>query len=350
MKKLSNIMAMILVIVMLLSAITSCNVADKPGDKDTTVGTPGKETNASPETTAITIDETVLVDENGVKITALSLDENDPLKMNISIENNSGMDIRVAATRDNIGGLYSYVNDCSVDIWLDDTNNLVSVKNGEKTYNKLIFNVWDEMKKYVMKDGIVADLEMAFRVTDSQEGNMKYWDGENDWQTEQIKVKTSAADKYDYTFDDSGVLLYDENGVKIVYKEIYHDGYPTVLFTVDNSSDMAKKVIVDEFVSEINGCSAAPSLQSYFPFLDAGKKAVGIYRFSGFNRGDTEPDCEIFEYDGNIESINNITTVFEIGDIFQEGTEHYDKSDLITLNFDWQSGKPEVTLVTEDVK
>lgn len=363
MKKLTGIFALTLVICVLLALITSCKVEDRTNDPSDVTGTENASVTESQESgTAetegpvehgITIEETVLVDEKGVKITALSLDPYDPLKINISIENNSGKDLKISTAETEFGGLYNYVNDYSVRAWIDEQKNLISVKNSEKSYNVLNFDIWDEMKKYIMKDGIVADFEMAFRVTDFEGDETEYWDTVDYWQTEQIKIKTSAADTYDYSFDDSGVLLYDDKDIKIVFKEIYDDGFPSVLFTVDNNSDKNIKVIVDDFITDINGCTAAPCLKSFYPWFARGKNSVGVYRFLDFNREPSEQsDYELFKYDRNIESIKSLTTNFLIHDLNVDpgGDYHYGQTGPITLNFDWQDGIPTVTLVTDDAK
>lgn len=390
MKKLTNIFAWTLVICVLLALVTSCKVEDKTSDKATdkpsdTVGTDnafaqgsqesGNSETGTPTKHGITIDETVLVDEKGVKITALSLDPYDPLKINISIENNSGKDLEIAVVapgRNNVwygslyfGGLYSYVNAYSVRSQINGQRDPVIVKDGEKSYNTLDFVVWDEMKKYVMKDGIVADFETAFQITDP--------DPEREYlrtylKTGQIKIKTSAADTYDYSFDDNGILLYDDKDIKLVFKGIYDgNGYPTVLLTVDNNSDKNIEVICDNLITEINGHAAGPwTPQSFYPLFACGKNSVGVYRFVGYSgemeicTHDIRPcphdkadgDIESI-YDGNIESIKKITTGFIICDIDADTNSDdyfYAQTGPITLNIEWQDGKPAVTLVTDDAK
>ena len=63
----------------------------------------------------------------------------------------------------------------------------------------------------------IADITLSFDIfnTDSYKDYLT---------TESVVLKTSVADTYIYSYDDSGEVVYDANGIKIVSKGITTDG------------------------------------------------------------------------------------------------------------------------------
>lgn len=180
-----------------------------------------------------TIEEAVLVDEAGVKITAKSLDTNGLFgpEVKLLIENTSGKNLTVQCRNSSING-YMVDNMMSVD-----------VADGKKANDSLTF-----MSSELELCGIetIADMEFSFYVFDS-----------SDWtdylETDMIQILTSAADSYTYEFDDSGDLVYEGSGVKVVVKGLSEDSIlgPGIVVYLENNSD--QNVTVQTRNVSING-------------------------------------------------------------------------------------------------
>lgn len=187
-----------------------------------------------PEKQEVVINETVLLDDSGVKITAKSLD-NDAfmgVAVKLLIENNSGKDLTFQCRNSSVNG------------YMVGTTMSADVANGKKANDKLTF-----MQSALEACGIetIADMEFSFHIftTDG-------WDTYLD--TPQISIKTSAADTYEYTFDDSGNLAYEGNGIRIIIKGLSKDGSifgPSIIVYIENNSD--KNITVQTRNVSVNG-------------------------------------------------------------------------------------------------
>jgi len=168
----------------------------------------------------ITIEETVLVDESGVKVTAksLSVDEIFGPSVKLLIENNSGKDLTFQC------------RDASVNGYMIGTMMSVDVVNGKKANDNLTF-----MSSDLESCGVetIADIEFSLHIFTSDS-----WDDFID--TPQIQLRTSAFDSYEYVFDNIGDLAYNENGVEIVVKGISVEDSifgPGIIVYIANSSE-----------------------------------------------------------------------------------------------------------------
>lgn len=187
-----------------------------------------------PVETEVTINETVLVDESGVKITAKSLeiDEIFGPEIKLLIENNSGKDLTFQCRNASVNG------------YMMETMMSVDVVNGKKANDSLTF-----LESDFEACGIdtIADIEIAFHIFDMIE-----WETYLD--TETIQIKTSIADSYEYTYDDSGKLAYEGNNVKIVVKGLSEDESffgPSIVVYIENTGD--KDITVQTRDVSING-------------------------------------------------------------------------------------------------
>ena len=162
-----------------------------------------KEEKTSEQAAEESIEETVLLDESGVVITARSLDKKALFgpELKLLIENNSGKSLTFQCSNTCINGYMA--------------GNMLSetVADGKKVNADLTF-----MSTVLKRCGIdtIAEIEMAFHIFDSES-----WDNYLD--TELISLKTAAFDTYKQQFDDSGEVVYEGNEVKIVSKGISED-------------------------------------------------------------------------------------------------------------------------------
>lgn len=169
-----------------------------------------------------TISEAVLVDESGVKITAKSLDKSGWLgpEIKLMIENNSGKDLTFQCRNASVNG------------YMVETMMSVDVTNGKKANDSVTF-----LSSDLEMSGIktMADIELSFHIFDADS-----WDTYLD--TSAVTISTSAADGYEYSFDDSGSVAYEGNGIKIIVKGLAEEDSffgKDIIVCIVNSSDQA---------------------------------------------------------------------------------------------------------------
>ena len=204
----------------------------------------------------VTIDEAVLVDEAGVKITAKKL-EADALfgtEIKLLIENNSGKDLTFQCRNASVNG------------YMVETMMSVDVVNGKKANDSLTFMASDLEMCGI---DVIADMEFSFHVFDNN------WD--DYLNTDIIQIKTSAADTYEYTYDDSGDVAYEGKNLKVVIKGLAEEESffgPSIVIYVENNSD--KGVTVQTRDVSVNGFM----VESIFSCdVAAGKRAIDTITF-----------------------------------------------------------------------
>lgn len=251
-----------------------------------------------PEKTEVTISEAVLVDEDGVKITAKSLatDELFGPEIKLLIENNSGKDLTFQCRNASVNG------------YMVETMMSVDVVNGKKANDSLTF-----MESDFEACGIdaIADMEIAFHIFD-----MSDWETYMD--TDAIQIKTSIADTFEYTYDDSGDLAYEGNGVKIVVKGLAEDTSilgPSIVVYIENTGD--KDVTVQTRDVSINGFMVDAMFSCD---VVAGKRAVDTITFM---------DSDLEEND--ITAIENVELSFHVFDF--DGWDTIVDTDVVNINF-----------------
>lgn len=232
----------VLLAVLLLMSLVGCSGSPSDGTQtpDNTVNSgdiQDNEQKVDTEPTDVSIEETVLLDEAGVKITAksLNMDNWSGVEIKLLIENNSGQDLTIQCRNSSVNG------------YMVETIMSADVVNEKKANDSLTF-----MKSDLEACGIetIADMEFSFHIFTTEN-----WDTYLD--TPQIKLKTSAADTYTYTFDDSGTLAYEGNGIKIIVKGLSDDESifgPGIVVYIENNSD--KDITVQTRNSSINGFMA----------------------------------------------------------------------------------------------
>ena len=228
--------AMVLVLVLAMSLV-ACGGSSDGGVKkpsNVTGGDTTTDVQQEEQVEEATISEIVLVDEADVKITAKSLEMDEFMgpEVKLLIENNSGKDLTFQCG-------YAAVNGYMVD-----TTMSVDVANGKKANDGLTL-----MKSGLEDCGIdtIADMEIAFHIFETSNFET-YLD------TEAVQIKTSIADTYEYTYDDSGEVAYEGEGVKIVIKGISEDASilgPGMVVYIENTGN--KDVTVQTNDVSVNG-------------------------------------------------------------------------------------------------
>ena len=244
-----------------------------------------------------TITEQVLYDENDIRITATGLEDGlFGTELQLLIENNSGQGITVQARNANVNG------------YMVSTMMSADVAAGKKANDSLTFET-SGLKECGIET--IATMEFSFHIF-----NTESWDDIAD--TEVIKVDTSAAGSYTQTYDDSGEVLVDADGVKIVGKGLSADGSfwgPGVILYIENNTE--KDITVQVRDVSVNGFMVESSMSED---VVAGKKALSAVQF--------------FSSDLESNSITDITDVELYFHIFELSTmDTVFDSDVITIQF-----------------
>lgn len=187
--------------------------------------------------------ETVMVDEEGVKITATGLDYTDySVELELTIENNSGKNLSFYS------GSLGYGCNSVNGYMINDGYLNCDVSNGKKANDSISFS-YDELMLHGINE--IADLEIGFYISD---------DDFNDTYFAPRQVKTSAFDAHDYSKDCyqetitsraamntyeyelacfSQDPLYDVNGVKLLSSGMMkkQNGETMLLLELENTTE-----------------------------------------------------------------------------------------------------------------
>lgn len=263
--------------------------AEDNGSKDADVTTKAK-----PVTP--TIDEAVVYDEGGIKITAKEYVTDsiwgDGIKF--LIENDTTKNIMVGC------------NALIVNNYMISDLFATEVAAGKKTNETMTLS--SSQLKAAGID-VIGQIEVYFHIYD----NDTYDDIAN---TDCILIKTSLYDQMDTKADDSGQLLYEKDGIKIIGKYVDDSDFwgAAILLYIENNSD--KNVIIQVDNVSINGFTFDAAIFSSTVY--AGKKSYDDI---------TLLSSELEEND--IKSVDEVSLKFKI--INPKNYDTISKSDEITF-------------------
>lgn len=210
----------------------------------------------SDASSSVTVDETVLVDQDNIKITATALEDGwFGTDLKLLIENNSDTSLTVQARNSSVNG------------YMVDTMMSEEVAPGKKANTELTF-----MTSGLKDCGIdtIATMDFSFHIFTTEA-----WEDYLD--TDLITLTTSAAQTYTQTYDDSGEIFYDQNGIKIIGKGLSSDESfwgPGLIVYIENNSSQDFTVQVRD--TSINGFMVDTSMSEE---VTVGKKAVSAVTF-----------------------------------------------------------------------
>ena len=171
------------------------------------------------ENAAAMIEESVVFDQDGIKITAKGLDFSGLFgpEIKLLIENDSSANITVQSRNTSVNG------------YMVETSMSADVAAGKKANDELTI-----MSTSLSTAGItdIADIEFSFHIFDTDTWNTIL-------DSDVIRIETSLADGFTYTYDDSGEEVYNVNGLKIVVKGLSEDDSwlgPSILVYIQNES------------------------------------------------------------------------------------------------------------------
>ncbi len=186
----------------------------------------------------ISIEEQTLIDQDGIKITALEYVTDsiwgDGIK--VLIENASDRDVMVGCNA-------LIVNDYMIhDLFAS------NVAAGKKA-NETIYLSSTELKAAGI--GTVGRIEIYFHVYDSNSYDQLF-------DSDCVTIETSAVDHMDTTVNDEGTELYNEDGIRIVGKTVDEKSFwgTAILLYVENTSGRNVGINVDDL--SINGFMMTP--------------------------------------------------------------------------------------------
>ena len=244
---------------------------------------------------AVTIEEQVLVDQDGIKITATEYVTDgfmgDGIKL--LVENNTDQDY-------SIGCDALIVNDYMItDLFACDVA-------GGKKANEVMYLSSTALKAAGITN--VGKIEMYFHAYDA--------DWENLFSKVYSEIQTSAYDSMDTTPDDTGLELYNENGIRIVGKTVDENSFwgTAILLYCENTSGQNVGINVENM--SINGFMMTPY---YSADVYDGKKSIDEITI-------LSSELE----DNGIESIEEVELKFHLYDL--DTYETIADSDAITFS------------------
>lgn len=245
---------LILVLVLSLAACggTSSATATVSGSSSSETRPANSADSTSAKASETTIEETIIFDDRGIKVTAKELNVKGVFgpELKLLIENDSGSDLTFQCRGASVNG------------YMVETMMSVDVANGKKANDTLSFSNTDLS---IAGIDTIANLCLSLHIFDSNT-----WDTFVD--TPEIELRTSNYDGYDFTFDEAGEVAFDGEGIKIVVKGLSEDSSwfgPSVMVYIKN--DTERMITVQARNISVNGFMVEPVFSSD---VASGKAAI----------------------------------------------------------------------------
>ncbi|MBQ7876017.1 MAG: hypothetical protein IJ316_01885 [Clostridia bacterium] len=273
----------LLMALVVVFSFAACNSGDDSSEESKKVASGAKKGDSEvvsiiPE--EITVKEQVIYDADDVKVTVkgISFDGYFGPELDVLIENNNEYDITVCTSDSTVNGL---VVDCSL---------YCDVPAGKKANDTILI---DSIALESSNIEIIKDVEFILYATDSEY--------ERVFESDYIKVTTTAPEAYVQEIDDSGYVAVDDENVKVIIKHIEPEKSiwgTEVLVYLENNTD--RNLCIQTVDVSVNGFAIDPYFSTDVP---AGKKAFDTITFS-------DTDLE----DNDIDEITEMELKFEIID------------------------------------
>lgn len=168
----------------------------------------------------ITLEESVVFDEDGVRITAKGMkDSFSGIDIELLVENNTDKNIAVSCSDFIVNGITIHGN-----MYID-------AAAGKKSNDAISFYDHDlevagikQIASVASFDAHIADTDTYMKITDIS-----------------FNISTSAAESYSQSIDESGVILYEQDGISVIGKnfgENFFGDTVTVLVKNDSGNDL----------------------------------------------------------------------------------------------------------------
>lgn len=238
-RMLSVVPVLALFAVMAMGSGSDTSDKDDGGNKKEIVSTTENETTAATE---VSIVEQVLLDQDGLKITAKEYVNDDIWGDGIKllIENNSDTDLGVGCNA-------LIVNNYMItDLFSS------SIAAGKKA-NETMWLSSHELEAAGIEN--VGQVEIHFHIFDSNSYETKF-------DSDVVTIKTSAFEEMDTTPNDAGQELFNQDGIRIVGKVVDEDSFwgTAVLLYVENTSGTNVTISCEDL--SVNGFMVTPVFSS----------------------------------------------------------------------------------------
>ena len=240
------------IICIILAIVMACGLIGCGGNNDEIASAPNATSAPTPLTTETSIQETVIVDNDILTITAKSFSIDASIfgpSIKLLIENHSNKTIVVQALNASVNG------------FMIDTTFSSTIGPGKKSYDNLTFNSTD------LKDANITtlnDIEFVIYAFDNDTWNSVFT-------SDIINIQTSSINEIKSNYNSDGDEIFNNDSVKIIYQGMRDDPYWGIefVFYIENNSD--KNIIVQVNTISINGFMV-DSIMS--PTICANKKIV----------------------------------------------------------------------------
>lgn len=252
MKKLLAILTAMLMVFAMLTVFTGCgdedddkkkdkksskSVSDKAKDDEDDKKKDKDEEEDKGESADFSIEKTVLLDKNDIKITATEVKEDwGETEINLLVENNGKKDV------------FLDCNALIVNNYMISNYFFCDVSAGKKSNTGLALSS-DELEAAGIKN--VGQIEMVFRASDPDTYDEIFV-------SDMVTLKTSLFDKMDAEPNDEGKELYNSKGIKIVAKGITEDDIFGVGLSLYIENKTGKNVMISCEDLSVNGFMVTP--------------------------------------------------------------------------------------------
>ena len=294
-----RVLAIILAMFMILSLVACGSDGGSGGGTDKKSNKP-------------TIEDTVIYDENGIKLTVKGfMADDDQMRsflpdgelLEVFIENNTDQDITV------MSGDKAIVNGCYV---FDDSGHGGGAGAGGTGA------LWWTLKpKYLKEFGVeyITDITISPVITGAN--------GETLYEVGKVNIETSKKGEYEQSRDMPGDVIYDQGGIKITAKllEDADDEYSSNLrmLYVENTTGKDYQI----YLKDVNANGASVSYVTIFTGF--------AYVFDGTIGGDYLSVSKDSLSNNNIENVERVDFKLEFHEI--GNWDSYFVTDVITINF-----------------
>ena len=174
-------------------------------ESPTTESTPKEDDKKTEKAVSETIEETELLNKNGIILIAKSLDKNSfwgPV-IKVYVENTTDGNLTLSLQNLSVNG-----------IMMSDLSS-INVAAGKKANDEITIFSSDLEEAGI---DVIADIEFQFHIYDSDSWN-------DVMKTDVLSLHTSAYDGFTFEVDTSGEVLYDKNGIQIISKGLTEAGF-----------------------------------------------------------------------------------------------------------------------------
>ncbi|MBR2109164.1 MAG: hypothetical protein IJ932_04365 [Ruminococcus sp.] len=288
-----KLIALIMAVILCASVFAAC------GEKQKTVpkGLPSDSVNKDDDTE--TIKQFVVCDRMGIKITTKNIGYSEAggklthKALYLEVKNGYSKDIEVGITKS------------SVNNYMIPSDSTVKVESGKTKEFAVSFDVTKLNNSEITT---FAVLEFVVSVKDNETGDVIF-------ETKPVKLRTSAADGFEYENDQTGTVAYNGNRIRIVVQEIYYDEFSGQCVNVLVMNYGRKNISLSLKDCKLNGKKVEPI---YCSDVLAGKKDVSPIAFDEDVEG---------------ERIEEFSTSFSIVDS-DTGKTIVKKTKPVTVKFD----------------